>query len=109
MKYKSLHFDNEVINALYSPKDKKYWKFYMESFETQVTDNLEFIDKRPNTHDDYILETKKSVVNRVMSDLKNLVNDLLNTDYDSPLTQYIRMKYEEIELMNESYLKIKQL
>ena len=55
MQYKSLHFDNEVINALYSPKDQKYWKFYMQSFEDKIVENLHFIEKRPDIHDDYIL------------------------------------------------------
>jgi len=103
MQYKSLHFDNEVINALYSPKDQKYWKFYMQSFEDKIVENLHFIEKRPDIHDDYILGIKKDSVKRMMTDLHSLVGDLLTTDYDSSLAKYIKTKFEEIELVVATY------
>ena len=105
MQYKSLHFDNEVINALYSPKDKQYWKFYMESFENQITDLLQFIEKRPDIHNDYILETKNHLLKRMMADLQSLVSDLLSADYDSPIAQNVKLRFEGIELYHIAYSK----
>jgi hypothetical protein len=106
MQYKSLHFDNEVINALYSPKDQEYWRFYMESFENQIIDNLHFIEKRrPDIPDDFILAAKKDSVKRMMTDLQSLEGDLLIADSKSALAKWIKMRFEGIELFNAAYKK----
>lgn len=101
MKYKSLHFDHEVINALYSPKDIKYWKHYMNAFHQQIDEHMHFIESNPDKGDgNYILGTKKHLVERMINDLRDLVEDLLNTDYDAPLTQFVLKRFELMDYVD---------
>jgi len=99
MTYKSLHFDNEVINALYSVDSIAYWKHYTRKFYNEWN-NLDF--KLVNLpYDSPFKGTMEKQMLAIVSDLKQLSKDLGFINHNDPIVKLINKTVEDIEVLLE--------
>ena len=97
MTYKSLHFDNEVINALYSVDSIRYWKHYTHKFYNEWNE-LDFRLVNQSYDSPFKAIISKDMA-AIVSDLKQLANDLSFVNHKDPIVTSIAKTVEDIEVL----------
>jgi len=94
MTYGSLKFDNEVINALYKPDEKKYWDYYLQTFYDEWYELDEAAKQNTVSKQKHLLNR-----NKIFNSLVLLAKDLYKAHPNDPIIKWIDDTLKDIEII----------